>query len=171
MFLNNIVLIGMPSSGKSTVGIILAKYLCMNFIDTDLIIQKNTGKALQKIIDEDGLERFLEIENKVMINLNCKNTIIATGGSSIFSASGINHLKANSIVVYLEISYPILVKRINNIQTRGIVMRADQNLKDLYDERSPLYEKYSDMKINCDLLTTQECVEKLIEYFTSCFNS
>lgn len=165
MVFNNIILIGMPSSGKSTVGVILAKCLCMNFIDIDLLIQRTAGKTLQKIIDEDGLERFLEIENKVMIDLNCNNTVIATGGSSIFSVNGINYLKADSIVVYLEISYPTLVKRINNIQTRGIVMRANQNLKDLYDERSPLYKKYFDIKINCDNLTTQECVEKLVQHF------
>lgn len=168
MLFNNIVLIGMPGSGKSSVGVILAKYLCMNFIDTDLIIQKNAGKTLQKIIDEDGLDRFLEIENDVLIDLNCANTVIATGGSSIFSTNGINHLKATSIVVYLKISYPSLVNRINNIHTRGIVMRANQSLKDLYDERHPLYEKCFDIKIDCDKLTTQECVKKLIEHFTEC---
>jgi len=138
----------------------------MNFVDTDLIIQKNTGRPLQDIINEDGLEKFLEIENNVLLNLDCNNTIIATGGSSIFSENGINHLKKGSTVVYLKISYPNLLKRIHNVQTRGIVMRSDQSLKDMYDERSFLYEKYSDIKINCDKLSTQQCVKRLIEYFT-----
>ena len=149
----------MPGSGKSTVGVLLAKALCMDFIDTDLLIQKTAGKPLQKIITEDGLERFLAIENDVLINLNCKNTVIASGGSAVLSPDGIRHLRATGTTVYLEISYQTMILRINNLDTRGLVLRSGETLVDLYNQRFPLYDEYADKKINCDDRSTQDCVD------------
>ncbi len=159
---NNIILIGMPGSGKSTLGSKLAEHLQMDFIDTDLLIEKNVGRPLQRIIEDDGLERFLEIENDVMLSINSSNTVIATGGSAVLSPEGINHLKSSGVTVYVEISYENMVSRINNIKTRGIVMKDDEGLIGLFAKRTPLYEKYSDFKVNCDNVTAKECFKNLL---------
>lgn len=155
---NNIVLIGMPGSGKSTIGVLLAKVLCMDFVDTDLIIQNKTGKTLQRIIEDESLAMFLAIENEVLVDLKCSNTIIASGGSSVLSQNGIKHLREIGTTVYLEISYQTMVGRISNIETRGIVMQSEEKLIDLYKMRVPLYEKYADIKVNCNGFSAQDCV-------------
>jgi len=154
----NIVLIGMPGCGKSTIGVLLAKALCMDFVDTDLIIQNKTGKTLQRIIEDDGLAKFLAVENEVLVNLKCDNTVIASGGSSVLSPAGILHLREIGTTVYLEISYQTMVGRISNVETRGLVLQTDEKLIDLYEMRVPLYEKYADIKINCNGFSAQECV-------------
>ena len=159
---NNMILIGLPGSGKSTLGVLLAKRLCMSFIDTDLLIQTHCGKSLQEIINEDGIKRFLEMENDVMLNLNCSNTIIATGGSAVLSPDGLNHLKTDGTTVYLEISYADMTDRIGNGKTRGIVMKPDEEWIDMFEKRIPLYEKYADIKVNCSDHTPRECVEKIM---------
>jgi len=155
---DNIILIGMPGSGKSTIGVLLAKALCMDFIDTDLIIQKQAGKTLQSIIEEDGLAKFLAIENDVLKNLSCTHTIIASGGSAVLTPDGIEHLRQIGTTVYLEISYQTMVDRISNAQTRGLVLQTHEKLSDLYGLRVPLYEKFADLKINCDGLSAQNCL-------------
>lgn len=147
--MKNIVLIGMPGAGKSTVGVILAKTLGMNFIDTDLVIQEKAGRLLQDIINHDGIKDFLEIEEDCVISLKVKNTIIATGGSVIFSDKAIEHLKLEGTVVYLKVEFEEIAKRLDNITTRGVVLEDGQSLKDMYNQRVPLYEKYADIIIDC----------------------
>lgn len=147
--MRNIILIGMPGAGKSTVGVLLAKALGMSFIDADLIIQQNTGNLLQEIIDKYSISKFLEIEESIILSLNIENSVVATGGSIIYSRNAINSLKRNGILIYLKLPYDEIERRISNIKTRGIVIGKDQKLMDIYNERIPLYEKYADIIIDC----------------------
>lgn len=148
--MKNIILIGMPSAGKSTAGVILAKSLGMKFVDTDIVIQENTGRLLQEIIDSEGPENFLQIEEKTVLSLRSRNTIIATGGSVVFSRKAMMHLKSGGIVLYLKISFEDMVRRIRNTTSRGIVLIAGQDLHDMYCQRVPLYEQYADITIDCE---------------------
>ncbi|HOM03197.1 MAG TPA: shikimate kinase [Acetivibrio sp.] len=145
----NIVLIGMPGAGKSTVGVLLAKAMKMPFVDTDLLIQQKYNKYLQEIIDEVGVEEFLSIEEKVALELNVKNHVIATGGSMVYSNRALNHLKKDGILVYLQLRYDEIESRLANISSRGIAMEKGQTLIGLYSERVPLYEKHADITVNC----------------------
>jgi shikimate kinase len=147
--MKNIVLIGMPGAGKSTLGVILAKTLNMPFVDTDLIIQQTQNRLLQEIIEEDGIDVFLSIEEKAILDLDVQGSVIATGGSVVLKPEGMKHLKENGFVVYLQLPYMEIEKRIRNITTRGIVMQKGQTLLQVYDERVPLYEKYGDAMIRC----------------------
>lgn len=146
--MQNIVLIGMPGAGKSTAGVILAKALGMQFIDTDILIQEQTGRMLQDILDEDGIDAFRLIEEEMILSLDSGRTVIATGGSVACSRDAMAHLKSQGVVVYLEISYGEMERRLKNITTRGIVLLPGQSLREMYDERVPLYEKYADVTIN-----------------------
>lgn len=148
--MKNIVLIGMPGAGKSTVGVVLAKIMQMDFCDTDLVIQKNTGRALQEIIDTDGVGKFLEAEEQSILTLECENCIIATGGSVVLSEKAMNHLKQTSTVVYLRAGFEEIAGRINNLDSRGIAFEAGQTLLDIYNQRTPLYEQFCDVVIDCD---------------------
>ncbi len=159
----NLVLIGMPGSGKSTLGVLLAKYLCMEFIDMDLIIQNKYGKTLQEIISENGIEGFLEIEKKAMEEMSCENAVISTGGSAVLSKEGMTHLKDMATTVYLEVSYSELEKRLQNLMSRGVVMKKGDTLFDVYQKRIPLYEFYADVTIPCGTLSMQECVRAIQE--------
>jgi len=143
----NIVLIGMPGAGKSTVGVILAKSLGMRFIDTDILIQERTGRMLQAILDEDGPDAFGRIEEETVLSLHAEHAVIATGGSVVCSEAAMAHLKAGGMVVYLEISYDEMERRLKNITTRGIVLLPGQSLRGMYDERVPLYERYADLTV------------------------
>jgi shikimate kinase len=147
--MNNIVLIGMPGAGKSTVGVVLSKAQGMDFIDTDLLIQKAEGKLLQEIIDEKGIQEFLAIEEKIALNLKTSNSVIATGGSIVYSDKAMNHLKENSTVLYLKLPCRVIEERLSNMHSRGIAMGAGQSLLSLYDERCPLYERYADRIVDC----------------------
>lgn len=147
--MKNIILIGMPGAGKSTVGVILAKTLGMKFIDTDIAIQENTGRLLQDIIDAESPAAFLKIEEATILSLNVHNVVIATGGSVVFSERAMKHLKSKGIVIYLKISFEEMKSRLNNIRTRGIVLIAGQNLREMYEQRIPLYEKYADITVDC----------------------
>jgi shikimate kinase len=147
--MKNIVLIGMPSAGKSTMGVILAKTLGRNFIDTDIVAQETTGRLLQEIIDEDGTGAFLETEEKTILSLHCRNAVIATGGSVVFSEKAMHHLKKEGVLICLDITFEEMVLRLNTITTRGIVLVAGQSLREMYDQRVPLYEKYADITIDC----------------------
>jgi len=161
--MKNIILIGLPGAGKSTVGVILAKTLGMNFIDTDIVIQKDTGRLLQQIIDEEGPDAFLKIEEKSVLALNVHDTIIATGGSVVFSEQAMEYLKSDGIVLYLNISFKKMLQRLKNITTRGIVLIGGQNLRDMYHQRIPLYEKYADIRIDCSSGDFEKIVVKIID--------
>jgi len=156
--MRNIVIIGMPGAGKSTMGVILAKTLGRNFIDTDIVAQETTGRLLQEIIDDEGTDAFLETEEKTILSLQCHHTVIATGGSVVFSEKAMEHLRKDGVVIYLKISFEEMVWRLNNIRTRGIVLVAGQGLRDMYNQRVPLYEKYADITIDCSGGDFEKCV-------------
>lgn len=161
---HNITLIGMPGSGKSTVGVVLAKMMCMTFIDGDLLIQNKEGKRLSKIIDEIGNDAFLKLENNTLASLKVNNSIIATGGSAVFGKEAMENLKKISTVVYLNVPYESLEKRLKNLKNRGVVFEEGQTLKDIYDIRTPLYEKYADITINSDNDSdVQQTAVKIVE--------
>lgn len=142
--MKNIVLVGMPSCGKSTVGVLLAKNLGYKFIDTDLLIQQEQGKLLCEIISETGTDEFLKIENHVGCELDVENTVISTGGSMVYSGEAMAHLKKNGFVIYLKIDYPTLCQRLGDYVHRGVVLKNGATLEDMYAERSALYEQYCD---------------------------
>ena len=148
--MKNIILIGMPGAGKSTMGVVLAKTLGLAFIDTDILVQENAGRLLQEIIDAEGPGAFLEREEKTILSQNFKNTVIATGGSVVFSETAMAHLKKNGVVIYLAISFEKMEERLGNITTRGIVLVAGQSLRGMYDQRLLFYEKYADITIDCE---------------------
>ena len=159
--MKNLVLIGMAGAGKSTIGVLLAKATGMAYIDTDLLVQEKEKKLLQAIISEKGIEGFLKTEEQVILCLDVKNSVIATGGSVIYSIDAMKKLKEHGVVVYLKVSYGEIEKRIRNITSRGIVMRKEQTLYDVYTERVPLYEKYADKIIDCSGMDIEEIVQKL----------
>jgi shikimate kinase len=160
--LSNIVLIGMPGSGKSTVGIILAKLISLDFIDTDVLIQTSQGRSLQDIVDAEGYMAFREIEERILSKLDYANHVIATGGSVVYSHSAMTHLKSNGLIVFLNVELPVLESRIHNFATRGIAKRPDQSIKDLFEERVVLYTKYADVTIECSDLIQEKVCEKII---------
>lgn len=147
---NNIVLIGMPGSGKSTLGVLLAKMIGYEFLDSDLLIQSRENKKLYEIIEAGGLEYFDKVENEVNASIECENTVIATGGSVVYGKEAMEHLKKIGTVVYLNVPLAEIEKRIDNLATRGISMKEGQTLKDLYDERTVLYKKYADITVACN---------------------
>jgi len=160
--MNNIILIGMPSAGKSTVGVILAKTLGMNFIDTDIAIQEKSKRLLQEIIDTDGPDAFKTIEEETILSLHSHHTVIATGGSAVFSKRAMEHLTQYGVVVYLKISFDEMEKRLRNITTRGIVLSRGETLYEMYNERVPLYEKYAGITIDCEKEDFEMIVKKII---------
>lgn len=143
--LSNIVLIGMPGCGKSTVGVLLAKALGMHFADTDVVFQAREGRKLQRIIDEIGIDGFLKKEEEVILDFSAENTVIATGGSVVYGERAMKHLHENGVVVYLRLPYAEIERRLSNLATRGVTLREGQSLLDLYQERIPLYEKEADI--------------------------
>jgi shikimate kinase len=156
----------MPGAGKSTVGIVLAKLLCKTFIDADLVIQNNEGKRLHKIIEEIGNERFLKLENDTLANLKVYNSIISTGGSAIFGKEAMEHLKKTSTVVYLKVPYEDIEKRLKSLKRRGVVFDKGQTLRDIYEIRTPIYEKYADIIIDCNNeRDIQETAIEIAEHF------
>lgn len=159
----NIVLIGMSGAGKSTLGVLLAKAIGMDYVDTDIIIQQHESRLLQDIIDQDGINKFIAIEEKVVSELQLNNSIISTGGSVIYSETAMNVLKQDGLVIYLHVPYEEIVKRVTNITTRGIVIKKGQSLMDVYEERVPLNMKYSDKTIDCSNKNIEHCVTEVIE--------
>jgi len=158
----NITLIGMPGSGKSTLGVLFAKATRRDFFDTDLIIQKREGKFLQDIVNSSSADEFIKIERDAIMSLgNINNAVIATGGSAVYSKEAMAYLKGISTVVYLKLSFPNVRRRIRNIKTRGILLKEGQTLKSLYDERVPLYEGYADFTLECDLKGVEDVVLEL----------
>jgi shikimate kinase len=159
----NIVLIGMPGVGKSTLGVVLAKELGYEFVDADLLIQKRENRLLKEIIAEDGVDGFLKIENDVNANITSTKTVIATGGSVIYGAEAMAHLKEIGTVVYLKLDYETLDSRLGSLKGRGVVLKDGQNLKSLYDERIPLYEKYADVTVDEGGLGLEETLDAVLE--------
>lgn len=158
---DNIVLIGMPGAGKSTVGVVLAKALGYSFIDSDLVIQKETGKRLFEIIEEIGIDGFLDVENRINSQIETHHSVVATGGSVIYGAEAMEHLKSIGKVIYLKVTYKSLEKRLGNLLKRGVAIRSGNTLLDLYNERVPLYEKYADIIIDEENLGIREVVERI----------
>ena len=160
---NNVVLIGMPGAGKSTLGVVLAKILNKHFVDTDLVIQHTCGKTLQTVIDVEGTQAFLELENQVLCDLDAANSIVATGGSAIYSDEAMKKLASNGVVVYLQISYDSLVERLVDLSDRGVVLKGgiSMSLRDLYEERLPLYDHYADITVNIDDLSITAAARKV----------
>lgn len=146
--MNNIILIGMPGSGKSTVGVLLAKALGYDFLDVDLVIQQREGTLLQDILDARGMDHFLLVEEAAVCSIRCDRTVIAPGGSAVCRPDGLNHLKSLGSVVYLRVPVDELQKRITNLSTRGIVMRPGQTLADVLAVRAPLYEACADLIVD-----------------------
>lgn len=146
--MNNVILIGMPGSGKSTIGVVLAKILGYEFLDSDLVIQKSEKRRLSEIIESEGSEGFLKIENSVNCSLNPERTVIATGGSAIYGTEAMEHLGQIGTILYLKLEYEDLKQRLGDLKNRGVVLKDGQTLLDLYQERVPLYEKYAHITIN-----------------------
>ena len=159
----NIILIGMPAVGKSTVGVILAKLLGYSFVDTDLLIQKSEGKLLREIIAEKGVDGFIETENRILSGFDADNSVISTGGSVVYGKDAMKKLSENGIVIYLKLDYHKLKYRLHNIKNRGVVIRDGQSLSSLYRERAPLYEKYADIIIDENGCNVEKTIEKIMD--------
>jgi shikimate kinase len=158
----NIVLIGMPGSGKSTIGSMLSKSLSMDFMDTDILIQNREGRSLQEIVDSDGPMGLRMAEERALLNIDCNNNIIATGGSAVYSHDAMRHLGANGVIVFLDVNLVALKSRIDNYELRGLAKQPGQTLEELFMERFHLYRKYAQVTIDCNALTTQDEVCKAI---------
>lgn len=165
--MGNIVLIGMPASGKSTVGIHLAEKLNINFIDTDDLIEKCEGMKLQEIIDERGNDYFWNVEEQILCNLKCNDTVIATGGSAILFPKAIEHLKTIGRIVYLEQSIDLLKMRLSNLDSRGVTLDEGESIESLYNYRVPLYRKYSQTTVKVADKSVEDVVYEIIK---SCIN-
>lgn len=157
----NIILIGMPGSGKSTCGVVAAKLLLKNFFDTDLLIQNREGRRLQQIIDEKGLDYFARAEEEAVLSLDIAGTVIATGGSVVYSSAAMDHLRRMGKVIYLHLEYETMCRRIQNLDSRGVVLQGGYTLQDMYKERLPLYRRYADAVIKCDNNTVEQTAQQI----------
>lgn len=158
---NNIVLIGMPGVGKSSAGVVLAKVMGYEFMDSDLLIQKQENRLLKDIIAEDGNDAFLEIENKVNAGINVNNYVIATGGSAVYGKEAMAHLSEIGVIVYLRATFETINSRLGNLAGRGVAIKSNQTLLDLYEERTQLYEKYAEVIVDLDGRSISETVEEI----------
>ncbi len=158
----NIVLIGMPAAGKSTIGILLAKAMNKDFVDTDVFIQQAENTDLQTLVDSRGLEDFCKLESDYVSKLNCKNTVIATGGSVPYSQQAMGHLRKDAIVVYLYITLEKIKQRLTNFSTRGIVIDKSESIDQLYQNRAPIYQKYADITLDTTNLNHEQTIDELI---------
>ena len=150
--MKNIVLIGMPGAGKSTVGVVLAKAMHMRFLDTDLSVQERMGECLQDTINREGKEGFLKIENEVLRTIHVENTVIATGGSVVYGEDAMAAMRSGGVLVYLQYSYPTIEARLTNLDVRGVAMGPGESLRDVYEDRIPRYEAAADVTVACDVL-------------------
>ena len=161
--MKNIIFIGMPAVGKSTVGVVVAKRLGYEFIDTDLLIQKQEKRLLREIIEQEGIDNFLKIENQVHREVSAEQAVISPGGSAVYCEEAMQHFKETGIIVYLHASFDIINSRLKNAKKRGVTLREGQTLKDLYDERVVLFEKYADITVSEDGLELEETIDKVLE--------
>lgn len=164
----NIILIGMPGSGKSTIGVVLAKILGFRFIDSDLVIQEKEGRLLKDIIKEDGIDAFIELENRINKKIEAERTIIATGGSAVYGSEAMRHFMEIGTVIYIKYSYEVIDSRLSDLHKRGVVIKDTQSLYDLYNERTPLYEKYANIIIDGNDKNISEMAELIIKRYASC---
>ena len=160
---SNLVLIGMPGSGKSTVGVILAKKTSRNFVDTDVLIQTSQQRTLQDIVDRDGYATLRKIEEELLLSLSIQNHVIATGGSAIYSDQAMTHLKSSGLVIFLDVDVATLESRVLDFSMRGLAKRPGQSFSELFNERYPLYAKYADITIKCAGLTQEGVCASIIE--------
>ncbi len=163
----NMVLIGMPGVGKSTLGVLVAKHLAAPFVDTDLIIQAAHGKRLEEIIRQSGLQGFRNIEEAAVCSLNLSGTVIATGGSVVYSAKAMEHLKSHGYVLWLDLSYDLLERRLGDLDARGVVRAPGQTLKALYEERKPLYSRHAHARLLLDGMNHDEAVQAVLDTWAS----
>lgn len=164
--MRNLILIGMPGCGKSTVGVVLAKALTMDFVDSDLVIQKEMGMPLSAIIDQHGDDGFRAIENRINAELTVDNSIISTGGSVIYGEDAMRHLKEIGTVIYLKLSCEAIADRLGDLHARGVTIKPGWTLQDLYNERVPLYEKWADVTVDCEHLRLREvvaCIQEKVQ--------
>ena len=160
--MGNIILIGMPGSGKSTVGVVLAKVMGYRFLDSDLLIQEEEGKILSELIEEYGDARFIQIENDVNKNIHVDRTVIATGGSAVYGTEAMEHFKKIGTVVYLEVPQEEIILRVGDLRQRGVVSNGKKSMEEIYQDRIALYEKYADVKIDASELTIKDAVAKIL---------
>jgi shikimate kinase len=163
MFDSNIILIGMPGSGKSTVGVILAKRTGRAFVDTDVLIQTESGRRLQDIVDRDGYLALRALEEQVLLDLDVRGHVIATGGSAVYSKFAMDHLRTAGVVVYLQVDLRTLKERVKDYETRGLAKRPDQTVDDLFAERSALYETFADITVRCEKMDHEAVCTRVIE--------
>jgi shikimate kinase len=159
----NIVLIGMPGVGKSTVGVLLAKALGRYFVDTDVYMQAIQGRPLQEMIDRNGLAWFLEAEEDYVLCLDETNAVIATGGSVVYSETAMHYLATRGVVVHLDLPVEQIEERLRNLRTRGVVMEAGQTVRSLYDQRQPLYRKYAQLTVDCTARNQDQVVTEIVQ--------
>jgi shikimate kinase len=160
---SNLVLIGMPGAGKSTVGVILAKKTTRDFVDTDVLIQMSEGRTLQDIVDRDGYTVLRKIEEDILLGLSVQNHVIATGGSAVYSDRAMAHLKSNGVIIFLDVELATLESRVRDFNTRGLARRPEQSFAELFDERFKLYTKHADIVIKSDGMTQEQVCERIIE--------
>lgn len=158
---NNVILIGMPGSGKSTAGVVLAKKLGYRFLDSDLVIQEKTGKLLYQLIEELGEAGFLALENKINSSILVKETVIATGGSAVYGAEAMEHFRKIGQIIYLKLTYEELEERLGDLHERGVVLKPGFTLRELYEERIHLYEKYANITVNCSGREVRQVMEEI----------
>ncbi len=159
----NIIMVGMPASGKSTVGVIVAKVLGKDFLDSDIVIQQRENAKLSEIIKDRGIDYFLKCEEEALLSIDATNTVIATGGSAIYSEAGIKHLKNDAIIVYLKVGLEDLKKRLTDIKGRGVVLKDGESLEQMYETRSALYERYADVTVEEKKNTLEDTVRQVVE--------
>lgn len=162
----NVILVGMPGAGKSTVGVILAKRTARGFVDTDILIQTATGRSLQDIVDVDGHLALRRIEEDVLLKLHCADHVISTGGSAVYSPAAMAHLKKCGQVVFLNVDLPTLRRRVHDYDSRGLAKRPDQSFEELFEERYALYLQYADVVLDCSHLTPEEVCNEIVKRLT-----
>ncbi len=165
--MDNIIFIGMPAVGKSTIGVVAAKRLGYQFLDTDILIQEEEGKLLKEIIAEQGAEGFLGVEDRVNSKINVKKTVVSPGGSVVYCENAMRHFREIGKIVYLKVSFETINKRLTNAKNRGVVLKEGQTLEDLYNERTALFEKYADVTVCEDGLTLEETIDEVLDALES----
>ncbi|MFP4028117.1 MAG: shikimate kinase [Candidatus Brocadiia bacterium] len=160
---DNVVLIGMPAAGKSTIGVILAKALSLDFVDTDVVIQAREERTLQQLLEDLDPDGFRKLERRHILSLDCRGTVIATGGSVVYSDDAMSHLSSRGVIVHLDLPLEEIERRIDNLEVRGVVMDPAETLSQLFEERQPLYERYAEVTVQCFGLGHEEIVREIVE--------